>query len=241
MIKVHSFETLGTHEGPGIRSVIFTQGCNLKCIYCHNPDTQCMNGGKEYSNDDIIKFVLKSKSYYGKKGGLTISGGEPLLQAKEFIPIFKKIKELGYTTVIDTSGSILNNDVKELLNHTDLVLLDVKEFDNIAHKKLTGISNNKIIEFAKYLEDNKIPMWIRYVLMPTYSDNLNHIEEMGKHFSDYKMIERLEILPYHTLGVHKYKELNIEYKAKDIQPPTIECIENAKKVFSKYLDNIFIR
>ncbi len=241
MIKVHSFETLGTHEGPGIRSVVFTQGCNLKCVYCHNPDTQCMNGGKDYSDNEIVDFVLKSKAYYGKNGGLTVSGGEPLLQAKELIPIFKRVQELGFKTALDTSGSILNDDVRELLKFTDLVLLDVKEFDNESHVKLTGISNKKTLEFAEYLEKEKISTWIRYVLMPEYSDNIEHIKAMGEHFKSYEMVERLEILPYHRLGVHKYEELDIDYKAKEILPPSIEKVNVIKEIFEKYFKKVLIR
>lgn len=241
MLKIHSFETLGTHEGPGIRSIIFTQGCNLKCIYCHNPDTQCNSGGRECTTEEIIDFVLKSKSYYGKTGGFTASGGEPLLQAKDLIPIFKKVKELGFKTALDTSGSLINKDVKELLKYTDLVLLDIKQIDNDMHEKITGSSNETTLNFAKYLEENKIKFWIRYVLMPEFSNDINHLEMMGNHFKEYKMVERIEILPYHTLGVHKYTELGLEYKAKEIHPPNQEKIEKTKNIFKKYFENVFVR
>jgi pyruvate formate lyase activating enzyme len=241
MVIVNSIESLGTHEGPGLRTVIFTQGCNLKCLYCHNPETQPQYGGKKYSKDEIVNIILKSKSYYGKKGGITFSGGEPLLQAKAITPIFEKMNKLNISTAIDTSGSLLNDDVKELLKFTNLVLLDIKHIDNEKHKNLTGISNKIILKFARFLEENKIKFWIRFVLVSEYTDDSKNINELGNHFKNYKMVERLEILPYHTLGIEKYKKLSIEYKLKNIKPPSPEKIQSTKEILEKYFAKVVVR
>ena len=241
MLRVHSIETLGANEGPGIRMVLFLQGCKLRCVYCHNPDTHEIKAGTEYSTEDILKLVLRYKPYFKTTGGLTVSGGEPMLQAKELIPLFKEIKNHGLTNVIDTCGFIFNDDVKELLKYTDLVLLDVKEIDEESHIRLTKVSNKKTLEMAKYLEDNSISTWIRFVLMPEYTDNFEHIELLGQHFKDYKCIDRIEILPYHTLGVHKYDNLNIEYPARHIEAPSRELIEKVKDILQKYFKKVLVR
>lgn len=241
MIRVNSIETLGTHEGPGLRTVIFTQGCNLKCLYCHNPETQTKIGGKNYSKQDIVDIILKSKPYYGKNGGVTFSGGEPLLQAKEIIPIFNKMKKLNINTALDTSGSILNEYTKKLLVLTNLVLLDIKHINNNKHKNLTTSSNKISLEFAKFLEENKIKFWLRYVLVPGYTDNTSDIEELGSYFRNYKMIERIELLPYHTLGIEKYNSLKINYKLKNIKTPTKQEIEKIKEILNKHFNKVIVR
>jgi pyruvate formate lyase activating enzyme len=241
ILNIHSIETFGTHEGPGIRLVIFLQGCNFRCLYCHNPDTQTINGGKEISTEEIVKKAVDQKPYFGNNGGVTISGGEPLLQSNELFQLFQQLKKHKIHTAIDTNGSLLNNDVKKLLDITDLVLLDVKHIDGNWHKKLTGASNKAVLEFARYRESTEKPMWLRYVLVPGYSDQPEHIEKWAMYFPTFKYIERFEILPYHTFGVYKYKGLGMDYKLDKIEPPTQENIQKVKEAFEKYLYNVYIR
>ena len=328
-MNIHSIETFGTHEGPGIRFVIFVQGCNYKCLYCHNPDTQKIKLNdknihplslpltkrekmeQEYSINELVEMIEKNRPYFGDKGGVTVSGGEPLLQAKEIAELFKRLKlrphlaspskgeELaqGIHTALDTNGSILNDDVKELLKYTDLVLLDIKHIDLKWHEKVTGVKiptgviarsrsdeaiypdglprldssnqsmaptspsyeghgrndNNESpeqlnndycipsIRFAEYLESQNIPFWIRYVLVPGYTDQDEYLEQTAHMVGCFENLERIEILPYHTMGEYKYEELNIEYKLKGIEPPTQEMVEKAKSIFEKSGKKVLIR
>jgi pyruvate formate lyase activating enzyme len=241
MLRIHSVETFGTHEGPGIRLVIFLQGCLFNCLYCHNPDTIPLNKGKEMSNAEILEILNKGKNYYGKKGGLTASGGEPTLQAKDLVNLFKIVKRVGFNTALDTNGYILNDDTKRLFQETDLVLLDVKHIDNEWHKKITGKPNLKVLETAEYLESIQKRVWLRYVLVPGYSDQPEFLEKWARHFQSYRAIERVEILPYHTLGAYKYESLGIEYKLKGVQPPGESEVQKAKEIFEKYLKNVYVR
>lgn len=239
MINIHSIETFGTHEGPGIRLVLFLQGCNFRCLYCHNPDTQPLHGGEKMGIKKILALLENEKNYFAGKGGLTVSGGEPTLQAKELIKIFEKVKERGFHTALDTNGSMLNEDVKKLYSLTDLVILDVKHIDNTWHKKITGCGNEGVLKSALYREESGKPMWLRYVLVPGYSDQARYIDEWGKYFHNYKSVERVEIIPYHTLGKHKYAPLGKEYKLKDVQSPTSEEVEKARGILEKYFNEVY--
>lgn len=241
MLRVHSIETFGTSEGPGIRLVIFVQGCNLRCLYCHNPDMIDCKGGKEMSVDEIMKIAEEQREYFGTEGGITISGGEPTLQAKEIIKLFKEAKKRKINTALDSNGSVINDDVKKLYEYTDFLLLDVKHIDNEEHEKLTGLSNKNTLLMAKYREEMKKPMWLRYVLVPGINDSEDFLEKWGEHFKDYKYIERVEILPYHTLGNYKYKELGLKYSLENLSPPTKESISKAENIFKKYFNNVFVR
>ena len=238
---VHSLESFGTHEGPGIRFVIFLQGCLFRCLYCHNPDTLARIGGHELSPQELLKKMLKYKNYFGKNGGLTVSGGEPLLQAKELSLLFSLVQEAGISTALDTNGYCFDDDVKTVLSYTDLVLLDVKHIDSEKHKVLTGQENKEVLFFADYLEKNNIPFWLRYVLVPGYTDQVEDLEKWAKYFQHFSMVKRVEILPYHTLGVHKYEALNMPYRLKNVLPPTTEQIANTKKIFETYLQNVFVQ
>ena len=242
-MNIHSIETFGTQEGPGIRYVLFVQGCNYKCIYCHNPDTQCLDKNIEMSTDEIVIQVMKNVPFFGVKGGITVSGGEPLLQAKELTELFKKLQKLGVNTCLDTNGSILTEQAKVLLSHTDMVLLDIKEADPKLHSTITGVTSDLIasIEFAKYLDTIHKPFWVRYVLVPGYTDDAESLEKLASVLKDLKSLERIEILPYHTLGIHKYKELNLNYKLTDIETPTLEQIESAKNILAKSGKKVFVR
>lgn len=241
MIRVHSYESLGTYDGPGIRLVVFLQGCNFRCLYCANPDTIDAKGeSKETAPEEILRMAVSQKPFFGKKGGITFSGGEPTFQAKALIPLFRMLKEAGIHICVDTNGGIWNEDVKELFTLADLVLLDVKEFNDERHKKLTSRSNAQTLKTAAWLEENQKPFWLRYVLVQNYSYFKEDIEALGTHFKDYRMIERVEILPYHTLGVHKYEAMKLEYKLKDVKLNTQEQLDEAKQLFDKYFKTVYI-
>ena len=241
MIRVHSYESLGTYDGPGIRLVVFLQGCNVRCLYCANPDTIDAKGeSKETAPEDILKMAISQKPFFGKKGGITFSGGEPTFQAKALIPLFRMLKEAGIHICVDTNGGIWNEDVKELLSLADLVLLDIKEFNDTRHKILTERSNAQTLKTAAWLEENQKPFWLRYVLVPGYSFFREDIEALGDHFKDYQSIQRIEILPYHTLGVHKYEAMNMEYKLKNVKQNTPEQLEEAKALFEKYFKTVYV-
>lgn len=241
MIRVHSYESLGTYDGPGIRLVVFLQGCNFRCLYCANPDTIDAKGeSKETAPEEILKMAVSQKPFFGKKGGITFSGGEPTFQAKALVPLFRMLKEAGIHICVDTNGGIWNEDVKELLSLADLVLLDVKEFNDERHKALTSRSNAQTLKTAAWLEENQKPFWLRYVLVQKYSYFKEDIEALGGHFKDYRMIERVEILPYHTLGVHKYEAMKMDYQLKDVQLNTQAQLDEAKELFEKYFRTVYV-
>ncbi len=229
---VHSFETFTTVDGPGIRFILFLSNCPLRCKYCHNPDTWACKG-KEYSVDDIVNEILKYKNYY-KNGGVTISGGEPLLQINFVIEIFKKLKKYNMHTAIDTSGITFNeNQIEkfdELNKYTDLYLLDIKEIDEKKHIKLTGKSNKNILEFAQYLSKNNKKVWIRHVIVPTINLDKDDLIKTREFINTLNNVERVDVLPYHTLGVHKYKELGLKYPLEGVRTPTSEEIKFAKEI-----------
>ena len=232
--KVHSIESFGTVDGPGIRFVLFLQGCSLKCKYCHNRDTWDMTLGEEKTLEEIIEKVKRYKTYMNLSGGgVTVTGGEPLLQVKFLIEFFKRLKEEKINTCIDTSGMFnITEDIKEVLKYTDLVLLDIKHIDEKAHKELTGHTNQNILEFAKYLSDIQKPVWIRHVLVPTINTDEVYLKRLHQFVAQLKNVERVEVLPYHTLGAYKWKELGLEYPLEGIQPPTKERVKNAKKILA---------
>lgn len=241
MLKIHSVETLGTQEGPGIRLLIFLQGCNIRCIYCHNPDTIPIGIGQDYSNEDILKLVEREKEYFGDDGGITISGGEPLLQREKLIELFKELKRRKINTAIDTNGSIFDDKTRELLGYTDLVMLCIKHIDPAMQKKITGHSYDEPLQIIRYLEENKKKFWIRYVLVPGYTDNEEHMIKTAEYLKEFKFMERLEILPFHTYGKEKYEMMKIENPSKDIIPPSVDEIMRAKRLFERYLKNVYVR
>lgn len=241
MIRVHSYESLGTFDGPGLRLVVFLQGCNFRCLYCANPDTIDVKGeATPTSIDHIVEMAVSQKPFFGKRGGITFSGGEPTLQAEALIPLFRRLKEHGIHICLDTNGSIWNEAVEELLTLTDLVLLDVKEFDAAQHRVLTERSNEQTLRTAAWLEANNRPFWMRYVLVPGYSNREEDIRALGSHFSNYQQLQRVEILPYHTLGVHKYEALGWEYRLKGIKENTPEQLEEARRLFEEYFTTVYV-
>lgn len=232
---IHSTESFGAADGPGVRFIVFMQGCHMRCRYCHNPDTWKMDGGDEVTADEILKRALRFKPYWGKDGGITISGGEPLLQIDFVIELFKKAKELGINTCIDTAGNPFTKEepffskFEELMKYIDLLLLDLKEINPTRHKDLTGFDNSNIIEMAKYLSEINKPVWIRHVLVPEYSDFDEDLDALGDFIDTLSNVDRVEILPYHTLGKFKWENLGIPYSLESISPPSAERIENAKQ------------
>ena len=231
---IHSTESFGAADGPGVRFIVFMQGCHMRCRYCHNPDTWKMDGGDEVTADEILKRALRFKPYWGKDGGITISGGEPLLQIDFVIELFKKAKELGINTCIDTAGNPFTKEepffskFEELMKYTDLLLLDLKEINPARHKDLTGFDNSNIIEMAKYLSEINKPVWIRHVLVPEHSDFDEDLDALGDFIDTLSNVDRVEILPYHTLGKFKWENLGIPYTLESISPPSAARIENAK-------------
>lgn len=231
---IHSTESFGAADGPGVRFIVFMQGCHMRCRYCHNPDTWKMDGGDEVTADEILKRALRFKPYWGKDGGITISGGEPLLQIDFVIELLKKAKELGINTCIDTAGNPFTKEepffskFEELMKYTDLLLLDLKEINPTRHKDLTGFDNSNIIEMAKYLSEINKPVWIRHVLVPEHSDFDEDLDALGDFIDTLSNVDRVEILPYHTLGKFKWENLGIPYTLESISPPSAERIENAK-------------
>lgn len=231
--KVHSFESLGTVDGPGIRYVIFLQGCHLKCKYCHNRDTWDISGGSYKTLEEILEKIKRYKPYFkSSKGGVTVTGGEPLLQVKFLIELFKKLKKEGISTCIDTSGMVgLTEDIKEVLKLTDLVLLDIKHIDSEKCKELTGHSNEKELEFAKYLSENGIPMWIRQVIVPGITDEAQDIIKLKEFVSTLKTVEKIEFLPYHSVGRYKWEALGQKYELGNIKDATEEDIQRVKQIY----------
>ena len=229
--KIHSVESFGTLDGPGIRFVLFMQGCHLKCKYCHNRDTWDLNSGETKSLDEIYNKILKYKNYICPNGGVTITGGEPLLQVPFLIELFKKLKSENIHTCIDTSGMFkITDNIKELLSLTDLVLLDIKHIDNNKCKDLVGVENKLELEFAKYLSDNNIPVWIRQVLIPGYTDDENDLLKLKDFLKTLTNIEKIEFLPYHNLGKYKWEKLNQKYLLENVREATNQDIEKAKKI-----------
>lgn len=240
MLKIHSIESMGTFDGPGIRLVIFLQGCNFKCLYCANPDTITPKGGEYITIETIVEMARKQRPFFGRRGGITISGGEPLLQAKALLPLFKKLKEEGFHTCIDTNGGVFNEDVKKMLKYTDLVLLDIKHIEIQQHQYITKRNNETSLTLASYLTEQNIPVWLRYVLVPSLTDQIEAMHRLGEIFGKCSNIQQLEIQPYHKLGVHKYEHLGMEYLLPDTPENTPEQLKRAYDILQKYFTKVII-
>lgn len=234
--KIQTIETFGAVDGPGIRCVIFLHGCAMRCRYCHNPETWCNDKFTPQTSEQLIKKALKYKPYWKKDGGITVSGGEPLLQIDFLIELFTLAKKYNINTCIDTCGQPFSNNkdylekLDKLLDLTDLFILDIKEMNNETHKWLTSKSNDNILEFARYLSDHNKKMWIRHVLVPTITDKEDDLIKLREFVNSLKNVEKFEILPYHTLGVMKYKDLCLKYTLNDIKEPSKEEVSRAKEL-----------
>ena len=229
---IHSIETFGLVDGPGVRFIAFLAGCAMRCKYCHNPDSWHF-GGEEYEASELFNKAIRYKNYWKNGGGITVSGGEPMLQAEFVTELFELAKKEGIHTTLDTAGQPWNKDdekFKRLLDVTDLVMLDIKEIDNESHKKLTGVPNDNIIEFAHYLSDIGKPMWIRHVLVPNLTDSEESLKKTKELVDSLKTVERVEILPYHSLGKSKWEKLGIDYPLKDTPAPSAEEVKKAESL-----------
>lgn len=232
--KIHSFESLGTVDGPGIRFVIFFQGCHLKCKYCHNRDLWDCSIGKEYTIKELCLEVIKHKDFFDHGGGITVTGGEPLLQSEFLAEFFETCKALKIHTALDTAGSVpLTKNVKKVLQHTDLVLLDIKQIDEQKAKELTGSSNANTLAFAQYIANEKIPTWIRYVVVPGYTDAPEDITKLTQFLAPMSNVEKIEVLPYHEMGKHKWELMDDTYQLENVEPPSKDSIENIKTILTK--------
>lgn len=238
--KIHSIETCGTVDGPGIRYIVFTQGCPLRCKYCHNPDTWKMEDGQEIDSDTIAQEALKYKSFMTcSGGGITVSGGEPLLQPDFVKDLFMKCKKNGIHTALDTSGFVNLIAANPVLDYTDLVLLDIKSYNPYVFKDLTGVPLEPTLNFARHLAERNIPIWIRYVLVPGLTDNPHDIEQLAKFLSTIKTVERIDILPFHKMGEYKWEKLGYHYELLDTSSPSPEEVSAAKNIFKAYHLPIF--
>ena len=235
--RIHSVETMGTVDGPGIRYVIFMQGCPLKCIYCHNRDSWDIKSGKVLSSDEIFQDVKSFIPFLKSSGGgITATGGEPLMQPDFLTDLFLKVKSVSLHTALDTSGYAELKSVKKLINVTDLVILSIKHVDNIKHKEITGSLNDLVIKFMDYLGIIKKPVWIRYVIIPGVTNSERDIDQLIEFLKKYDNINLVEILPYHTLGEYKSENSGMDYTLKGVLPPQPNEIRLIKQ---KFLNNRF--
>lgn len=233
---VHSLESFGSVDGPGVRFVVFLSGCPMRCQFCHNPDTWNMETGTEYEVEDLLAKVVRYKNYWGEDGGITVSGGEPLVQIDFVTEFFRQAKSMGIHTALDTSGALFTREEPflgkflELLKYTDLVLYDIKHIDMAAHMELTGRSNVNILDCATFLSEQGVPVWIRHVLVPGKSDDDLFLTRLSEFIDTLTNVVKVEILPYHVFGIHKYEKLGIPYPLSGVEPPSEERVENAKKI-----------
>lgn len=234
--RIHSIETFGTVDGPGVRFVIFVQGCPMRCAYCHNPDTWPMTGGTEMEVSELLEQYERNASFY-TSGGITVTGGEPLMQIDFLIELFTEAKKKNIHTCIDTSGIGFNKDnapyiekLNTLLSLTDLVMLDIKHIDPDKHKELTKQPNDGILDFARHLSEKNVPVWIRHVVVPGITDDDDYLYKLGYFIGGLSNLKALDVLPYHTMGVTKYKKLNMEYPLKDVPPMDKNKVIDKKQI-----------
>ena len=234
--RIHSVESFGSADGPGVRYIVFLKGCNMRCQYCHNPDTWAKDGGELMTPEEVLKKALRYKTYWKEKGGITVSGGEALLQIDFVTELFRLAKEKGVNTCLDTSGNPFSleepfkSKFDELMKYTDLFMLDIKHIDDAAHRKLTGQTNQNILEMAAYLSDHGKAMWIRHVLVPGLTDDEEGLRRTADFIASLKTVQRVEVLPYHTLGLFKWQKLGIPYPLPDAVPPTAEQVRRAEEL-----------
>ncbi len=230
--KIHSFESFGTVDGPGIRFVIFMQGCQLRCQYCHNPDTWEMNGSHNYdmTPEELLSEVVRYKSFI-KSGGVTVTGGEPLMQPEFLREFFRLCRESGIHTALDTSGINISQAAYDVLDYVDLVLLDIKSLDAERHIHLTGLKQTNPLAFMEELTRRNKAVWVRHVVVPSLTDSEEDLTKLANYVTEHPNVERVELLPYHTMGAHKYKELGLEYQLEGVEPLSKESIEWAREIF----------
>lgn len=231
--RIHSLESLGTVDGPGIRFVVFMQGCPLRCQFCHNPDTWDTSKGMEYTPEQLANEIMKYKAYMDfSGGGVTFTGGEPLLQAEFLLEVCKLLKSKGISSIaVDTSGFVWNDNVEKVLEYADLVLLDIKNFDPSVYKTVTGVNLAPTLKFLDYLKDHSINTWIRYVLVPNLTDDLESIKLLSDHLKNYPNVTKIEVLGFHKMGEYKWRELGLDYKLSETKEPDKELLNQVKELF----------
>jgi len=234
---IHSVESFGSVDGPGIRFILFTQGCRLRCQYCHNPDSWKMKDGKSMSTSEVMAHLLKYKEFFDTSGGgITVSGGEPLLQMPYLLELFKECKKHGIHTNIDTSGDVLltterrRQQLLDLLEYTDMVMLDIKLMDAEGHKRLAGKTNEHILELGRFISETGTPMWIRRVLVPGLTDDEQDLRATAEYISTLKSVEKVEVLPYHSMGAYKWEQMAYEYELKDVESPDEASVIRAEEI-----------
>ncbi len=232
MGKIHSIQSLGTLDGPGVRFVVFLQGCNLRCSCCHNPDTWAINGGTEYTAEQIVQKAVRFKEYFGKDGGITFSGGEPLLQTDFVREVFEMCHHVGINTCLDTSGAVLNENVKAMLTHTDRVLLDIKYTDPRSYLAYVGCDIEKPLRFLDYLSSKNIPTTIRHVIVPTLNDNRESIVKLGQIISEHNCVDKTELLPFRKICTVKYTQMGIDFPFAAIPEPSRELMERLERILN---------
>ena len=238
---IHSIESFGSVDGPGIRFLIFLQGCPMRCQFCHNPDSWKTGVGEEWYADDLLDKAERFRSYWGYNGGITVSGGEALLQIDFLLELFEKAHQRGINTCLDTSAQLFTQKgvffekFERLMQVTDTILLDIKHIDDEEHRKLTRHSNQNILDCARYLSDIKKPVWIRHVLIPGITDKDEYLVQLRDFLKTLDNIQRIDVLPYHTMGIYKYEKLGIEYPLKEVNPPSADRVENAKRILDEAL------
>ena len=231
---IHSFESFGTKDGPGIRFVLFLQGCPLRCLYCHNVDTWDLKNKKYMLTAEETMHEISKVRGFIKSGGITVSGGEPLLQPEFILELFKLCRKEKIHTAVDTSGYLLNDRIKEVLELTDLVLLDIKHIDPDKYRALTSVELKPTLEFMEYLSKINKPVWLRYVLVPGYTDNEKDLKAWAKYVSNFKNVERVDILPFHQMASYKWEGLGRSYELKDTPAPSKEEIKKAEEIFRSF-------
>lgn len=241
-LKIHSIETFGTADGPGIRLVVFVQGCLFRCLYCHNPDSQPLKSSdaSDLKLEDLLQRLENQRPYFTQRGGVTFSGGEPTTQASVLLEFLPAIQAAGFHVALDTCGAIHDEIVRQIYNLVDLVILDVKHIDPQKHQQLTGHSIDTVLQNAAYRESIDKPIWLRYVLVPGYTDQEKDVEKWCQTFTHYQSLERVELLPYHTLGVHKYAQLGRPYPLTGVKPPNLKQIEQTANIMKKYFKKVII-
>ncbi|MFV0341851.1 MAG: pyruvate formate-lyase-activating protein [Anaerocolumna sp.] len=229
--RIHSVESCGTVDGPGVRFVVFMQGCPLRCQYCHNPDTWDTSKGKDYTTKELMREIVRYKSYMKfSGGGVTFTGGEPLLQFNFILEMVKLCKAEGISVAIDTSGYVWNDKISEILEYTDIVLLDIKNYDPDVYENVTGASLAPTLDFLEYLHEKDIKVWVRYVLVPNLTDNLESIEDLASYLKDFSNVIKIELLPFHKMGEYKWQEMGLEYKLTDTKEPTKDLLKKVSEI-----------
>ncbi|WP_330205242.1 pyruvate formate-lyase-activating protein [Cyanobacterium sp. Dongsha4] len=231
---IHSTESCGTVDGPGIRFVVFTQGCPLRCLYCHNPDCRHIENGKKITVGELIEEIEKYHSYFNYSGGgVTVTGGEPLMQPEFVKAIFQECHKKGIHTALDTSGYVQLNQAKEVLESADLVLLDIKSYDPEIYRRVTSVSLQPTLDFANYLAEIDKPTWIRFVLVPNLTDPDHNVQGLAEFVAGLKNVEKVEVLPFHKMGEYKWEQLGYDYQLKNTQPPSPELIAKVSEIFKR--------